>query len=63
MFLADTQTCPILGPLVPLFSISKPEWVLPYLLFLFAEANVMYSPLRSTSGATPATKLNSETLD
>ena len=37
-FLADT--CPFLGPLVPLFWISgdvwvsKPEWVLPYSLFL-----------------------------
>ena len=33
--------------------VSKQEWILPYLL-VFAEANVMYIPPRSTSGATRA---------
>ena len=64
LFLSDTFTYPILGPLVPLFGFlvtsplgfkarvgSKPEWVLPY-LHCGGECNVHF--LRSTSSATPA---------
>ena len=56
MFLADTYTCPILGPLIPLLWITgdvssgfkcQSEF-LPY--SIFAETNVMS---RSTSGAIP----------
>ena len=45
------DNCPFVEPLVPLFWVSKPEWVLPY--SHLAEAYVTCS-LRSTSGATCA---------
>ena len=55
MFLVDTYTCPILGPLTALFWISGnvSSWFqsqsgLPYI------HNVDIHYLRSTSGATPA---------
>ena len=40
-FLGATGS-PVLGCWLRLLCLSKPEWVLPYLLF--AEANVMYIP-------------------
>ena len=57
VFLSDTFTCPILGPLVPLFWISKPEWVLPY-SHCGGKCNVHF--LRSTSGATHCQPLDGQ---
>ena len=49
MILADRCTCPILGPLVPLFWISGDissdfKAIMDSALFAFTEANVIYIP-------------------
>ena len=57
MFLADTYTCPILGPMIPLFWMFQTQSGLPN--SLCADRRNIHS-LRSTSGATHCQPLDNQ---